>query len=197
MHLPFRFWDDAFQTACYLINRLPTKILHNISPFEKLFTSSPNHSFLKIFGCACWPNLRPYNTHKLQPRSLQCVFLGYSLMHKGYKCFHIPTGRLYISRDVLFEESIFPFLESSISSSASSPTNAPAGIQNTLVQLISTGPCVPASSPQARNFSPSSTEPMLHAEPMLSTAPVLPTEPIPCIEPVLPTAHVLPTEPIL
>jgi hypothetical protein len=48
-HLPFRFWDDAFQTACYLINRLPTKILHNISPFEKLFTSSPNHSFLKNF----------------------------------------------------------------------------------------------------------------------------------------------------
>uniref|UniRef100_A0A2N9F2C9 Reverse transcriptase Ty1/copia-type domain-containing protein n=1 Tax=Fagus sylvatica TaxID=28930 RepID=A0A2N9F2C9_FAGSY len=73
--------------------------------------------------------------------------------------------------------------------SAYSPTNAPACLQNPLVQLISTGPCVPASS-QARNFSPSSTEPMLQAEP------VLPTEPIPQIEPVLPTAPVLPTEPI-
>ncbi len=73
-HLPFGFWDDAFQTACYLINRLPSKLLHNISPFEKLFTTSPNHSFFKIFGCACWPNLRPYNTHKLEPHSLHCVF---------------------------------------------------------------------------------------------------------------------------
>ncbi len=69
-YLLFRFWDDTFQMACYLINRLPTKLLHNISPFEKLFNTSPNHSFLKKFGCACWPNLRSYNTHKLQPRSL-------------------------------------------------------------------------------------------------------------------------------
>jgi hypothetical protein len=41
----------------------------------------------------------PYNSHKLQPRSLQCVFLGYSLLHRGYKCLHIPTGRLYTSHD--------------------------------------------------------------------------------------------------
>ena len=108
-NLPLRFWDDAFQTACYLINRLPTPTLHNITPFEKLFASSPDYSFLKIFGCACWPNLRPYNSNKLQPRSLQCVFLGYSIRHKGYKCFHIPSSRLYISRDVVFQESLFPF----------------------------------------------------------------------------------------
>ena len=68
-HMPLRFWDDAFQTACYLINRLPTPILQNKSPFEKLFNSVPNYLFLKTFGCACWSNLRPYNSHKLQPCS--------------------------------------------------------------------------------------------------------------------------------
>jgi hypothetical protein len=92
--VPLRFWDDAFQTACYLINCLPTPILHQKSSFESLFHSSPDYSLLKIFGSACWPNLRPYNSHKLQPRSLQCVFLGYSLRHKGYKCYHIPSNRL-------------------------------------------------------------------------------------------------------
>lgn len=28
------------------------------------------------------------------------VFLGYSNMHKGFKCLDISTGRVYISRDV-------------------------------------------------------------------------------------------------
>ena len=108
-HLPLKHWDDAFLTACYLINRLPTPLLHNTTPFEALFHSPPNYSLLKVFGCACWPNLRPYNSNKLQPRSIRCVFLGYSPIHKGYKCLHISSGRVYISRDVVFEEKFFPF----------------------------------------------------------------------------------------
>ena len=65
--VPLRFWEDAFQTACYLINRLPTPLIKNLSPFEKLFHTDPEYSFLKTFGCTCWPNLRPYNSNKLQP----------------------------------------------------------------------------------------------------------------------------------
>jgi hypothetical protein len=32
-------------------------------------------------------------------------------MHKGYKCLEVSTGRVYISRDVVFDEHIFPFAE--------------------------------------------------------------------------------------
>jgi hypothetical protein len=32
-------------------------------------------------------------------------------MHKGFKCLDIPTGRRYISRDVVFDEHLFPFAE--------------------------------------------------------------------------------------
>jgi hypothetical protein len=32
-------------------------------------------------------------------------------MHKGYKCLDISTGRVYIFRDVIFDENIFPFTE--------------------------------------------------------------------------------------
>jgi hypothetical protein len=88
--LPLRFWDEAFITACYLINRLPSKSLRSFTPFERLLARKPS-------GCACWPNLRPYNATKLSFRSMQCVFLGYSSMHKGYKCLHVPTGRVYLS----------------------------------------------------------------------------------------------------
>lgn len=31
--LPLRFWDEAFLTACYLINRMPTRVLRNSTSF--------------------------------------------------------------------------------------------------------------------------------------------------------------------
>jgi hypothetical protein len=32
-------------------------------------------------------------------------------MHKGVKCLDIHTGRIFVSRDVVFDENIFPFKE--------------------------------------------------------------------------------------
>ena len=103
--MPLRFWDEAYLSACYLINRLPSRVIGNLSPMENLFQTNPDYTSLRTFGCACWPNMRPYNTHKLAFRSQQCVFVGYSIRHKGYKCLHLPTARVYISRDVTFDES--------------------------------------------------------------------------------------------
>jgi hypothetical protein len=63
--MPLKFWNEAFLTATFLINCLPTPVLHHMSLIEKLFITKLAYSFLRTFGCACWPNLRPYNTHKL------------------------------------------------------------------------------------------------------------------------------------
>jgi hypothetical protein len=109
--MPLKFWDEAVATAAYLINRTPSKILGFSTPLECLFKQQPDYMFLKIFGCACWPNLRPYNNHKLAFRSKHCVFLGYSSIHKGYKCLEVLSGRVYISRDVIFDEKAFLFTE--------------------------------------------------------------------------------------
>jgi histone deacetylase 1/2 len=79
------------------------------TPLELLLNEIPDYTFLKVFGCTCWPHLRLYNKRKLEFRSKKCVFLGYSSLHKGYKCLHVPTNRVYISRDVVFDENVFPF----------------------------------------------------------------------------------------
>jgi histone deacetylase 1/2 len=108
--LPLSYWDYAFLTAVYLINRLPSAPLNFKVPYTVLYNHDPDYKFLKAFGCACFPLLRPYNSHKLDYRSHECIFLGYSPSHKGYRCLS-PSGRLYISKDVLFNESRFPFHE--------------------------------------------------------------------------------------
>lgn len=76
--VPLAYWPYAFQTAAYLINRLPTPVLHNQTPFELLYQKPPSYNSIRVFGCACFPFLRPLNKHKLQFRSLECVLLGFS-----------------------------------------------------------------------------------------------------------------------
>jgi hypothetical protein len=109
--LPLRYWNEAFLTACYLINRMPTPVLQKHTPVHRLFRVQPNYDFLRTFGYACWPRLRKYNTHKIVFQSKQCVFLGHNPMHKGYKCLDKSTQRIYISRDVMFDESVFPYFD--------------------------------------------------------------------------------------
>lgn len=109
--VPLKFWDEAFLTAVFLVNRLPSKVINNETPFECLHGQQPDYSFLHTFGCTVWPNLRPYNSRKLQFCSKRCVFLGYSNMHKGFKCLDLAEGRVCISCDVVFDEGVFPFAQ--------------------------------------------------------------------------------------
>lgn len=56
--LPTAFWTYAFEAAAFLINRLPTPLLCNRSPYECLFGQTPNYSKLRVFGCMCFPLLQ-------------------------------------------------------------------------------------------------------------------------------------------
>lgn len=63
--LSYEFWWDAFQAVTFLIKRLPTPSLQHISHFHALTHKLPNYAILKVFGCACFQYLKPYNQHKL------------------------------------------------------------------------------------------------------------------------------------
>jgi hypothetical protein len=41
---------------------------------------------------------------KLDPKAEKCIFIGYSLEQKGYKCFNPSTRKLQVNRDVVFDE---------------------------------------------------------------------------------------------
>lgn len=47
-------------------------MIHNNTPFKKLFKNKPSQSSMHVFGCLCYPWLRPYCPHKLSPRSQKC-----------------------------------------------------------------------------------------------------------------------------
>ncbi|PKU73369.1 Retrovirus-related Pol polyprotein from transposon TNT 1-94 [Dendrobium catenatum] len=107
--LPNLFWAEATATANYLINRLPSTSLKQQSPYQKLYNKIPNYTHLRTFGCLCYPWLQPYTTSKFSPRSSDCLFIGYSPNHKGYKCYNLQTKKTQISRHVIFKENVFPY----------------------------------------------------------------------------------------
>ena len=132
--LPFQFWSYAVQLAIFLINLLPIATLQFHSPYFLLYHSQPDLHQLRIFGCACYPLLRPYTSHKLEPRTKECIFLGYSSVSKGYLCFDPITESMYLSRHVLFNESKFPF--PTLPSSSSQPHVLPTSHSLWLSNLL-------------------------------------------------------------
>ncbi|KAL0641599.1 hypothetical protein Bca4012_102628 [Brassica carinata] len=103
-NVPKRFWSDAVATACYLINRTPTKILNEKAPFEVLNKYKPVLDYLKVFGCLCFVLKPGEMRNKLEARSTKAVFIGYSATQKGYKCYDPIARRVLVSRDVKFLE---------------------------------------------------------------------------------------------
>jgi histone deacetylase 1/2 len=63
--VPLCYWNDAFATTCFLISRLPSRTINMKTTLQRLLNETPDYTFFKVFGCACWPHLRPYNNHKL------------------------------------------------------------------------------------------------------------------------------------
>jgi hypothetical protein len=77
-----RFWAEAANTACYLINRSPSIPLNKKTPIEIWSGTLVDYSQLKVFGCTAYAHV---DNGKLEPRAIKCLFLGYGSGVKGYK----------------------------------------------------------------------------------------------------------------
>lgn len=98
--LPTSYWG-------HLINILPTHVLNHLTPHEVLFHSKPDYSTLRAFGCLCYASV--HSNDKLFSRAIQCVFLGYPHLKKGFKLLRLDNKSVMVSRHVKFLEHIFPY----------------------------------------------------------------------------------------
>ncbi|CAL1400598.1 unnamed protein product [Linum trigynum] len=105
-HVPNGYWVEAVHTVIYLINRQITPTLGQISPYQMLFDRPPDYSRLRVFGCTCFVLLPRAERHKLAPKTVRCVFVGYSEKHKGYCCYDPIGKRMRIAYHVLFLEHV-------------------------------------------------------------------------------------------
>ncbi|GJV10081.1 retrovirus-related pol polyprotein from transposon TNT 1-94 [Tanacetum coccineum] len=107
--LPIKFWGDCILVATYLINKMPMEVLSWKTPFEKLFGTLLVYDHLRVIGCLCYAAVTIPHKDKFDKRGTKCVLLGYPLNKKGYTLYNLDTRETFHSRDVIFEESVFPF----------------------------------------------------------------------------------------
>nr|GFB18611.1 putative ribonuclease H-like domain-containing protein [Tanacetum cinerariifolium] len=107
--IPKRFWGEPIVTAAYIINRLPSKVIKNKTPYELVWNEEPKYEDLRIFGCLDYFKNTNNKGDKFEEKRKTGVFLGYPQGTKGYKIYDIESKKIVVSRDVLFLEENFPF----------------------------------------------------------------------------------------
>ena len=64
---------------------------------------SPNVKYFKVFGSKCYI-LKDFRNDKLDAKSEEGIFLGYSTRSKAYKCLNTNTRKVVESANVKFDE---------------------------------------------------------------------------------------------
>ena len=126
--VPQRFGGDATLAACYLIYRMSSSVLHDQIPYSIIFPNQPLFCLpLRVFGYVCFVHILTHRQNKLSAKATKCVFLSYSLLQRGYRCYSLNTHRYFGSIDVtIFENSsMFPTTHTSCSDEISLPLLCP------------------------------------------------------------------------
>ena len=104
-NVPKHFWGDAILTTTFLIIRTPSRVLGFLTPIHVFSQVFPQNRLVseipsRVFGCTSFVHVHSQNRTKLDPRALKTFFLRYSPTQKGYKCYDLPTRKMYVSYDV-------------------------------------------------------------------------------------------------
>lgn len=91
-------------TAVYILNRLPTKSVQDMTLYEAWHGEKPTVHYLRIFGCIAHAKITRPHAGKLDDRSVKTVFVGYEPGSKAYRVYDPVRKRLHITRDVVFDE---------------------------------------------------------------------------------------------
>ena len=113
---PKNLWAEAVKYAAYIRNRTPHKGLDMQLPFDLFPPLSGRrhtdvHRHTRIWGCRAWLHIGKKKAGKLSARAVECVFLGVDSMKQGYRLYRLDNSSICISRNVVFDESVFPWLD--------------------------------------------------------------------------------------
>ena len=104
-NLSHSYWAEAAAYSIDVRNLIPSKRHPGRIPTESFSGERQSVAHLRVFGAKCWAKIpTALGISKLDPRSTECRLLGYASGKGNYKVQDIQSRRVFISRDVVFEE---------------------------------------------------------------------------------------------
>ena len=95
-----RFWAEAVLNANYVKNRVPTKSVEGMVPYEAFWGRKPSVDYFRD----AFAQIPQVGRKKFDPRSKKVVFMGYDQESKAYRLWDPEKNRVIINRDVKFNE---------------------------------------------------------------------------------------------
>ncbi|XP_010473846.1 PREDICTED: uncharacterized protein LOC104753269 [Camelina sativa] len=89
--------------------RTPSSVLQGSTPYERLYKAKPSYAHLRVFGSLCYAHDQSHKGDKFASRSRRCVFMGYPYGKKGWRLYDLEKAQFFVSRDVVFSETEFPY----------------------------------------------------------------------------------------
>ena len=110
--LPHSYWAEAAAFSIDTRNLIPSRRHPGKVPLESFSGKRQDVSHLRVFGAKCWAKIPTVNGalvsggSKLDDRGVECRFLGYATGRGNYKVQDSASRRVFVSRDVIFEEGL-------------------------------------------------------------------------------------------
>ncbi|MBW0539903.1 hypothetical protein O181_079618 [Austropuccinia psidii MF-1] len=116
-NLPNQYWAEAVNTAVFLSNLSPTPSRENKSPHYLWTNTSAKLTKIRTFGCqAVIHSLKRQRDWKLAPSGQKGVLLGFENDNTAYRILRLSDLKVVVTRNVTFEERIFPTVGGGIES---------------------------------------------------------------------------------
>ncbi len=101
--VPLELWGEAVMCATHVLNRTISST-NEVTPFELWKGCKPDVLYFRIFGSPAFTHVPDELRRKLDPKAVECIFVGYCENSKSFRMWNPATRKIIISRDVTFKE---------------------------------------------------------------------------------------------
>ena len=102
--LPMHLWAEACNTAVYLQNRCPHRVLGMSTPEEAFTSKKPDVSHFKIFGSLFYVHVTKNAMKKLEPIAEVGIFVGYTKTPHNYHMYFRNSRMTVVRWEIKFNE---------------------------------------------------------------------------------------------
>jgi len=103
-HLPCRFLVEAMNTTCHIHNRVTLRTRTTTTLYELWKGREPSVKYFHVFGSKCYILSDRDYKRKMDPKSDEGIFLGYSTNSRAYKVYNSKTKTVMESINAVIDD---------------------------------------------------------------------------------------------